>query len=146
MLGRTYGAIGVVTCDAAYIATDIAVADKIDVAAGINNTKISNNTMAWTIPESGDLPPFFTFAAVRAIAPVAGIPPKQPTSKLLVPSAINSVLELCLSLIILSDTTQESKDSIPAKSAIVKALGSRARILSPVISGKLNLGNAEEMV
>ena len=31
-----------------------------------------------TIPETGERPPFLTFAAVRAIAPVAGIPPNNP--------------------------------------------------------------------
>jgi len=66
-------------------------------ASGIKSTSTSKRTMAWTIPERGDLPPFFTFAAVLAIAPVAGIPPKNPTKILPVPSAISSVLELCVS-------------------------------------------------
>lgn len=34
------------------------------------------SVMEWTIPAIGVRPPFFTLAAVLAIAPVAGIPPK----------------------------------------------------------------------
>ena len=37
---------------------------------------ISNSVIACTIPATGVRPPFFTFVAVRAMAPVAGIPPK----------------------------------------------------------------------
>ena len=39
--------------------------------------------MAWTMPEIGERPPFFTFAEVLAIAPVAGIPPKRPDAMFL---------------------------------------------------------------
>ena len=98
------------------------------------------------MPESGDFPPFLTFAAVLAIAPVAGMPPKKPTNILLAPSAISSVLELCLSFIILSETTQDSKDSIPASNAIVNALGNKESILSPVMVGRVKVGNCEEIV
>ena len=35
------------------------------------------SVMEWTIPAIGVRPPFLIFAAVRAIAPVAGIPPKR---------------------------------------------------------------------
>ena len=98
------------------------------------------------MPEMGDFPPFFTFAAVLAIAPVAGIPPNNPTKILPVPRAISSVLELCLSSIILSETTQDKRDSIPASKAIVNAFGSSSSTLSHVIWGILNVGNADEIV
>ena len=62
-------------------------------------------------------------AAVLAIAPVAGIPPNRAEPMLPTPCAINSMLERCLELIMLSETTQESKDSIAARIAMVKAFG-----------------------
>ena len=46
-------------------------------AYGIKNNNINNKVNACTIPATGVLPPFFTLAAVLAIAPVAGIPPKK---------------------------------------------------------------------
>ena len=118
----------------------------IIAAYGIKATSTRSNTMACVIPEIGDLPPFLTFAAVRAIAPVAGIPPKKPEQIFPKPCAMSSVLELCLSLIIPSETTHESKDSIPAKSAMVNALGSTAIIFSPVIWGIVKAGSLEDTV
>ena len=37
---------------------------------------MSSSVMAWTMPATGDRAPFLMFVAVRAIAPVAGMPPK----------------------------------------------------------------------
>ena len=45
------------------------------------------------MPAIGVLPPFFTFVAVRAMAPVAGMPPKRGVMKLAIPWAMSSVLE-----------------------------------------------------
>lgn len=50
----------------------------IMAAAGININNMSRSVMLCTIPAIGVRPPFFTLAAVRAMAPVAGIPPKRP--------------------------------------------------------------------
>ena len=60
-------------------------------------------------------------AAVRAIAPVAGIPPKRADIIFPIPCPINSAFDLCLLPIIPSETTAESRDSIAASIAIVKA-------------------------
>ena len=57
-------------------------------------SKKSNRTMACTMPEMGERPPFLTFAAVLAIAPVAGIPPNTPEQTFPSPCAISSVMEL----------------------------------------------------
>ena len=73
------------------------------------------------IPAIGVRPPFLTFAAVLAMAPVAGIPPKRPEKMFPRPCPINSALDLCVSPIIPSDTTAESRDSIPARIAMVNA-------------------------
>ena len=45
----------------------------IQAARGIKSTRMRNRTTACTIPEMGERPPLLTLAAVRAIAPVAGI-------------------------------------------------------------------------
>ena len=78
------------------------------------------------MPAIGVRPPFLMLAAVRAMAPVAGIPPNRAEPILPAPCAISSILERCLLLIIESATTQDSKLSIPANTAMVKALGSCA--------------------
>ena len=38
---------------------------------------MSNSTTAWMIPATGVLPPLLILVIVRAMAPVAGIPPKS---------------------------------------------------------------------
>src|ERR1700730_3032243 len=53
---------------------------------------ITKSVRLWTIPAAGDLAPLLTFAEVRAIAPVAGNPPKKGQTKFEIPWAINSVL------------------------------------------------------
>ena len=63
------------------------------------------------------------FAAVRAMAPVAGTPPKNMLKMLATPSPISSALELWLSPLMPSTTVALSKDSTPARKAIVKPLG-----------------------
>jgi len=65
--------------------------------------------------------PFLLFAAVLAIAPVAGIPPKIGDNMFAAPLAISSMFDLCFSPIIPSATTAESNASIPTSTAIVKA-------------------------
>ena len=47
------------------------------LAKGMRNRKISNNTTAWMMPATGVLPPLLILVMVRAMAPVAGIPPKR---------------------------------------------------------------------
>jgi hypothetical protein len=82
------------------------------------------------MPATGVRPPAFTFVAVRAIAPVAGIPPKSGVARFAMPCATNSMFGRCLPPIIPSDTTAESSASMPANSAIVNAAGEKGRILS----------------
>ena len=62
-------------------------------ANGIKSNRMSNNTTAWIIPAIGVLPPLLMLVMVRAIAPVAGIPPKIGVTTLATPCAINSVFE-----------------------------------------------------
>ena len=50
----------------------------INAARGISTSSIIVSVMQCAIPAIGVRPPFLTFAAVLAIAPVAGIPPNNP--------------------------------------------------------------------
>ena len=87
----------------------------------MTSTRIS--VMEWIIPAIGVRPPFLILAAVLAMAPVAGIPPKKAEPILPNPCAISSMLERWCELIILSATTQDNNDSIAANIAIVKPSG-----------------------
>ena len=93
----------------------------IRAARGIKTRRMMVSVIQCTIPAIGVRPPLRTLAAVLAIAPVAGIPPNNPEKIFPSPWPISSALDLCVSPIIPSETTAESKDSIPAKIAIVKA-------------------------
>ena len=100
------------------------------------------------IPATGVRPPLLIFAIVRAIAPVAGIPPKKGTTTLAIPLPINSVLELCLSPITPSATIAESNDSIAPNIAMVNAAGRTACAVEKNVSpsakaGILNEGRPE---
>jgi hypothetical protein len=91
------------------------------MAALPKKTRISTSTTACVIPEIGVLPPLLTFVAVRAIAPVAGMPPKRTDPMFATPWATSSMFDLCLPPVIPSATTAESRDSIAASRAIVSA-------------------------
>ena len=67
---------------------------------------------------------------------MAGSPPKSAETILPQPVATSSILERCFLPIIPSATTAESKLSIPAKKAIVKAGLKSLRTISKFISGK----------
>ena len=58
---------------------------------------------------------------MRAIAPVAGNPPKSGETMLATPWAINSTFGLCLSLLMRSETTADISDSIAPSMATVNA-------------------------
>ena len=73
------------------------------------------------MPATGVRPPFLTLAAVRAIAPVAGMPPKSEDMMFPTPCPTSSALERWWPPIIPSDTTQDKSDSIEARIAMVKA-------------------------
>ena len=105
----------------------------------------SNSTRVCTIPATGVFPPLFMLAIVRAIAPVAGIPPKNGTTIFATPWPISSVLELWRSPITPSATIAESRDSIAPNIAIVNATGARfciveKSVVPSLISGKTKGG------
>ncbi len=67
------------------------------------------------MPATGVRPPFLTLVAVRAMAPVAGMPPNSGEAMLATPCATSSMLERCRPPIIPSATTADSSDSIAAE-------------------------------
>ena len=93
-------------------------------AYGIRNTSTTSSTSACTIPATGVRPPLFTLAAVRAMAPVAGMPPNSTDPMLPTPWATSSILQRWCELIMESATTHDSSDSMAAKIAMVMPFGS----------------------
>ena len=78
--------------------------------------------------------------AVRAIAPVAGIPPNSPDAMFAIPCPTSSTFDLWRVPIIPSATTAESSDSIAASSATVTADGKSSRMRSAERAGKCGDG------
>ena len=103
-----------------------------------NNTNTKNTQ--WTKPASGLVPPWRIFVAVRAIAPVAAIPPKRGQTIFARPWPNNSWLELCWWPVIPSATTADNNDSIAPSIAIVKAGPIKAKTSEIDISGSVRLG------
>ena len=61
-------------------------------AKGAASHMMANKVTACTMPAMGLVPPFFTLVTVRAMVPVAGMPPKNGVTKLAMPWAISSWL------------------------------------------------------
>ena len=99
-----------------------------------------SSVTAWIIPAIGVLAPARIFVAVRAIAPVAGIPPNNGEARLAMPCATSSTLELCLVPLMLSATTAESRLSTAARSATVMAEGNSGTTWSSRNAGMESLG------
>ena len=86
-----------------------------------NSSKITVSVTAWMMPATGVRAPLRMFVAVRAIAPVAGIPPKSTEPMLPIPCPISSVSGRWRSPVMPSATVALSSDSIAARSAMVIA-------------------------
>ena len=105
------------------------------------NSMIKSRVTACTIPATGVRPPFFTFVAVRAMAPVAGMPPKMGEARFAIPWATSSMLERCRPPIMPSETTAERSDSMPPSSAIVNAGAIRPVAWERVSAGSAGAGS-----
>jgi len=93
------------------------------------------------MPETGVLAPERMFVAVRAMAPVAGIPPNSGDTIFAMPCAANSMFELWRSPLIPSATTADSRLSTAASRATVNAEGNKGRICAAWKDGRENCGN-----
>ena len=83
------------------------------------------------------------FVAVRAIAPVAGRPPKSGLKIFAIPWPISSLFESCFEPIIPSATTAERRDSMAASTAIETAVGKTVFIVSKSRAGSFGDGSPE---
>ena len=112
----------------------------------MKNTRTTSSTSAWVMPATGVRPPFLTFAAVRAMAPVAGMPPKSAEPMLPTPCATSSMLLRWCELIMLSATTQDRSDSMAARMAMVMPFGSWSLSSSTLSWGTWSVGRLLPMV
>ena len=115
-------------------------------ARGIRKRRIRRRIIAWITPAIGVLPPLLIFVIVRAIAPVAGIPPNRGATIFAAPCAISSVLESWRSPITPSATVADSNDSIAPNTAIVIATGNNSLIASQSRAGTTASGNSDLIV
>ena len=82
------------------------------------------------IPATGDFPPLLILVMVRAMAPVAGIPPNSGAIILAAPWAISSVCEAWRSPMTPSATAADNRDSMAPSTAMVMATGNKFLIAS----------------
>ena len=110
-------------------------------ASGAAISTIASKVAACTMPASGDAAPERTLVVVRAMVPVAGMPPKNGVMKLATPCAINSWLGSWRSSIMPSATRAHSSDSIAHSSAMVTVGATRLRADSQLKAGTWNAGS-----
>ena len=115
-------------------------------ANGIRNRKMSSSTAACMMPAIGVRPPLLIFVMVRAMAPVAGIPPKIGEAMFAIPCPISSVFELWWSPMTPSATVADSSDSIAPRTAMVTAGPTSPLTVSHVSSGTTAPGSVELML
>ena len=99
------------------------VANGMNLASGAATRMMTSSVRACTIPATGVRPPHLTLVAVRAMAPVAAMPPKSGLAMLAIPNAINSWFGLCRSSTMPSATTAHNRDSIAASNSCPAAVG-----------------------
>ena len=98
------------------------------------------------MPAMGVRPPLFTLAAVRAMAPVAGMPPNSTEPMLPTPCATSSMLQRWWPEIMESATTHDSSDSMAARMAMVMPLANSSRNKSRLSWGNCSVGRPASMV
>ena len=115
-------------------------------ASGAATRTIASSVAAWTMPATGLVAPARTLVTVRAIVPVAGMPPKNGATMLAMPCAISSWFgSWRLPVVRPSATRAHSSDSTAPRSAIV-TVGTNSRCtLSQSKSGQTNAGSERGM-
>src|SRR3989449_3307320 len=101
-----------------------------------------SSVAACVIPAMGVRPPFLTLVAVRAMAPVAGIPPNSGEAMFAIPCATSSMFERWRPPIMPSATTAERSDSTAPSSAIVNAAPINPGIWWNETAGREGAGSA----
>ena len=95
--------------------------------SGARATTATSTESAWTIAANGERAPERMLVAVRAMAPVAAMPPKNAVAMLPIPSASSSASGSCRVPAMPSATTADSSDSIAPSIAIANAPESSSR-------------------
>ena len=108
-------------CQATTSRMPASVAIGMCAASGPATARTTSRVAACVRPAIGVVPPLRMLVAVRAIAPVAGIPPKSGDAMLATPWATSSVFARCRLPVSESATTADSSDSMAASSAMVNA-------------------------
>ena len=115
-------------------------------ASGAAASTTTTSVNACTSPDTGDVAPDRTLVTVRAMVPVAGMPPKNGTTKLATPCAISSWFGSCLGRPeIWSATRAHSSDSTAPSSAIVMVGAISSRTVSHEKSGNAKAGSVRGM-
>ena len=113
-------------------------------ASGAASSTMSASVAACTMPAMGLVAPARRLVTVRAMVPVAGMPPKNGTMKLATPWAMSSWLGSCFLWCGLvaswSATRAHSSDSMAPSSAMVTVGVTSRRTVSHEKSGNANAG------
>src|SRR5260370_39025524 len=94
------------------------------------------------MPATGDCAPERMLVAVRAMAPVAGSPPNMGETMLATPWPMSSTLGLWRSLLIWSEASADTSDSIAPRKATGKAGAGKAGDTAGAERGVFETGQA----
>ena len=89
------------------------------MARGAATSTMANSVSACTMPATGLVAPLLMLVTVRAIVPVAGMPPKNGATKFATPWPMSSWLGSWRSSVMPSATRAHSRDSIAPSRAMV---------------------------
>ena len=110
-------------------------------ARGMRKRKMSSSTTAWMMPATGVRPPLLMLVIVRAMAPVAGMPPKSGEARFATPWAMSSVLLEWRAPMTPSATVADSSDSMAPRMAMVMAGDTRPLMVSHDRAGTVAPGS-----
>ena len=130
---------------ATIVSTPASAASGISEASGAASSMNSRRKTECSMPAIGPRAPARTLVAVRAIVPVAQMPPNSAEPMLATPWATSSQLDRWRRPVMPSATTAESSDSMAPSSAKDRASGRTACILARLMAGRLGAGSIDGM-
>ena len=123
--------------------TPASTASGMCCASGAAIRTTAASVPACTMPATGDTAPARMFVTVRAMVPVAGMPPKNGTAKFATPCAMSSWFGSCLGVSLSwSATRAQSSDSIAPSSAMVSVGVTKSFTVCQLKSGSFERGHA----
>ena len=115
------------------------------LASGAATSTEDRKGVAWTMRADRGRRRLMMMVMVRAMVPVAGMPPKNGVMKLATPCAISSWLGLCRSSIRPSAMRAHSRDSMAPSNVSVRVGMNRKRALLQLNSGHCKVGRCAGM-